>query len=102
MTGHEDHDIPLATASAMTKKYRDANPPGVIISHAFSKDSVMALFAQTNCVGVRAYYGLDAAGAKQLILVGVDASDNDIYNGILLDRSVACPPMCPATNPLNS
>ena len=102
MTGHEDHDIPLTTASAMTKRYRDANPPGVIISHAFSKDSVADLLAQTNCVGVRAYYGLDANGVKQLVLVGVDASDNDLYNGVLLDRSVACPPTCPVTNPLNT
>ncbi|PBQ32479.1 hypothetical protein CNR22_12085 [Sphingobacteriaceae bacterium] len=102
MTGHEDHDIPLATATALTKKYRDANPPGVILAHAFSKDSITALLAQPNCVGLRAYYGIDASGAKELVLVGIDASDNDLYTGLLLDRSAKCPPNCSISNPLNT
>lgn len=99
-TGNEDHSIPLSTAAAWTKNYRDTNP-GTIKGHYFGKDIFQAILAQTNCVGVRIYYAIDDAGVKQLILVGVDANENDLYNGVLGDRSIKCPPTCGATNPLN-
>lgn len=101
-TGNENHDIPLSEASAWTKNYRDVNPPDVVIGHYFGKAAIISILSQTNCVGMRIYYALDDNGVKQLILVGVDASGNDLYNGLLAERSYNCPPQCSTANPLNS
>src|SRR5690606_13045586 len=100
-TGNENHDLPLETASEWTKNYRTANPDSTI-AHYFGKAAVKAILDQESCVGVRIYYALDAAGEKQLILVGVNAAGNDLYNGLLAERSVKCPQMCSTLNPLNS
>lgn len=100
-TGNEDHDIPLSTASEWTANYRSANP-GQTLAHYFGKSAINAILNQDTCVGIRIYYALDDNGAKQLVLVGVDASGNDLYNGLLAERSFKCPPDCGAINPLNS
>jgi len=100
-TGHEDHDIPLDTAAAWTKNYRDANP-GAIKGHFFGKDAITAILSQTNCVGARFYYALDDDGKKQLIVVGTQANQDDLFNGLLAERSIDCPPTCGVNNPLNS
>ena len=101
-TGNENHDIPLETASEWTKNYRSANPSGVTIAHFFGKDAIEAILAQSTCVGIRIYYALDENGAKQLIIVGANASGNDLYEGLLAERSITCPTMCSTANPLNT
>lgn len=100
-TGQEDHQIPLATAAEWTKNYRTANPSQTK-GHFFGKEYIQSILAQENCVGIRIYYALDENGAKQLILVGVDANENDLYQGIIAERSFKCPPFCGVNNPLNS
>jgi len=101
-TGHEDHDFPLDTAAQWTKNYRDANPTNAIKAHFFGKDAIQAILNQENCVGIRIYYALDPGGVKQLIIVGADANENDLYQGLIAERSMSCPTMCSATNPLNT
>jgi hypothetical protein len=101
-TADQNHDIPLATAAEWTKNYRTSCPAGSTIAHYFGKDAIQAIMNQTNCVGIRIYYALDDNGAQQLIIVGVDSSGNDLYNGLLAERSTTCPTMCSAANPLNS
>lgn len=100
-TGNEDHDISLSAASAMTKNYRETISTGGVIAHYIGKSDLIELLNQTNCVGMRIYYGLDN-GAKELVFVGVNASGNDLYTGKLLDRTIKCPQDCSAANPLNS
>ncbi len=102
-TGHENHDFPLAQAAEWTKNYRDANP-GDTKGHYFGKDALLAILAQNNCVGLRIYYALDdqTPRKKQLIVVGVTPDQNDIYNGLIAERSIDCPPTCGIDNPLNS
>lgn len=100
-TGNENHDIPLNTASAWTANYRNANP-NQIKGHYFGKTAILAILEQSGCVGIRVYYAINSDGVKQLIVVGVDANGNDLYNGLLADRSFNCPPDCGAANPLNS
>ena len=101
-TGNENHDIPLATASEWTKNYRDASPSGVTLAHYFGQEAINSVLAQEGCVGLRFYYAINDQGQKELIIVGVDASENDLYQGIILDRSYKCPQACGASNPLNS
>lgn len=100
-TGNENHDFPLSTASDWTKNYRDANP-GQTKGHYFGGAAISAILAQAGCVGIRIYYALDDAGEKQLIITGVEANEDDLYNGLLAERSVACPPKCGSANPINS
>ncbi len=101
-TGKEDHSIPLATAAQWTKNYRDANPSNAVKGHFYGKDAIQAILTQSDCVGIRIYYAIDDNGAKQLVIVGTDANENDLYNGLLAERGLPCPPYSGAANPLNS
>lgn len=102
VTGNENHQISLADASEMTKRYRDSAGENAIIAHMFGESAITAILNQEGCLGIRIYYGLDENGKKQLVITGVDSSGNDLYNGLLADRSACCPSMCSASNPLNS
>jgi len=101
-TGEEDHDISLEDAAALTASYRTENPTEVK-GHFFGKDAIQAILDQSTCVGIRIYYGIDSGtGEKHLVIVGADASEDDLYEGLLAERSVSCPPYCGGSNPLNS
>lgn len=99
-TGNENHDISLQEASQWTANYRNANP-GQTKGHYFSSNAIKAVLAQTGCVGMRIYYANTDTGTKQLVIVGVAADGNDLVNGLILDRSVLCPPDCGNSNSLN-
>lgn len=101
-TGNENHGITLTEAAEMTKNYRDTINTGDTIAHAFGAQAIQAILDQTGCVGIRIYYGLDENGAQQLVLVGVDSSENDLYQGLLAERAKKCPQSCSVANPLNS
>ena len=100
-TGKENQDIPLKEASEWTANYRKINPDS-IKGHLFGEDAIKKILTQKHCVGIRVYYALDDKEQKQLIVVGVDKNENDLYEGRLADRSVPCPPTCGNNNPLNS
>lgn len=101
-TGHEDHEISLDDASAMTKRYRNQMNTGDIKGGFFSRDAILAILDQADCVGIRYYYGLDDRGKQTLILVGADTDENDLYTGSLMEFSIPCPTQCGSDNPLNS
>ena len=100
-TGNEDHSITLAEATALTKKYRDENADQTL-GHAIGKQAISDILAQAGCVGLRIYYALKTSGEKQLVFVGIDSNGDDLYNGLLADRTFNCPPDCGAANVLNS
>lgn len=102
MNANEDHSITLADAAKMTKNYRQSVSTGAIIAHAFGKNAIQAICNQSAAVGIRIYYALNDAGEKQLVVVGVDASGNDLYTGLLAERSLHCPDDCSSANPLNA
>lgn len=99
-TGKENHDFTLAEAAEWTKRYRDANP-GATKGHFFGKDAIQAVLNQSGCVGIRLYYALDEKNAKQLIMVGVKSDETDMYEGLIKERSIPCPPICGGENSLN-
>lgn len=101
-TGNEDHSFPLETAAEWTKNYRDSAGTNAVKGHYFGGTFISEILAQQNCVGIRIYYALDENGAKQLIIVGVDSNENDLEDGLIAERSVACPPTCGNNNALNS
>jgi hypothetical protein len=101
-TGDENHDFPLQTASEWTKNYRNASAATATKAHFFGKAAIQAILNQEGCVGIRIYYALDASGNKQLIIVGADANENDLYQGLIAERSSPCPARCSSVNPLNT
>jgi hypothetical protein len=100
--GSEGGFISLSEAADYTKNYRSSVPAGSTIAHFFGKEMLEDLLKQTGCVGIRAYYGQEDNGFKNLILVGVTADQNDMVNGLIGDRSVLCPSLCSTKNSLNN
>lgn len=101
-TGNEDHDISLTEAAHLTENYRNEAGTSATIAHYFGSNAIQAILDQENCVGIRIYYGLKDNGEKQLVITGVNSAGNDLYNGLLAERSLSCPTDCSASNPLNS
>jgi hypothetical protein len=100
-TGTENHDISLVEASKWTKNYRTKNP-GELKAHFLGKNAIQAILNQVGCVGIRIYYALDDNNVKHLVLVGANADENDLYNGLLAERTRPCPTFCDKSgSPLN-
>src|ERR1700761_9106354 len=93
--------ISLEQAAKWTSNYRIENP-NTVIAHAFDANIIQDVLKQEGCNGIRIYYAIDDAGTKQLIVVGTDASRNDMAEGLILDYSQPCPSMCGGQNPLNT
>ena len=96
-----DHRINLADAAALTKRYQAANPKSVKAA-VFQGKQVLAMLSQPGCAGMRVYYGLKADGSSTLVLTGIDAADNDLVGGTMLENPFWCPPFCGGGNQLNS
>jgi hypothetical protein len=97
-----NHFITLSVAATLTKNYRDSVTTGSTIALHFSKSAVQSILNQSNCTGIRMYYAIDETSKKQLVLVGVDAAGNDLFQGLLADRATLCPTFCSTSNPLNT
>lgn len=99
-TGNEDHSISLPEAVGLTKAYRIASAPDAVLGHYFGKNAIAKALAQPGCVGIRMYYGKHKDGSPAMVIVGVDNKGNDITSGLICQRSIPCPPECPATSEL--
>ncbi len=101
-TGNEDHDIMLGDAAALTRNFRERAGKNAIKGGFFGQAALQQLLDQEGVVGIRYYYGQENDGRPVLVLVGVDATGNDLIEGFILERSVPCPPYCGFFNELNS
>jgi hypothetical protein len=66
----------------------------------FPRDVIDQLLAQQGCAGVRFYFGTKSDGSLALVLVGVDANEVDMTDGVILEDHYPCPPFCDATSTL--
>lgn len=101
-TGKEDHSITLEEASKLTRNYRNKEGKDAIKAGFFGKEALQKILDQEGCVGIRIYYGQEDSGSSQIVLVGANHEENDLDDGIILDRILPCPPYCGKSNPLNS
>lgn len=101
-TGQEGDPIALDLAKEWTKNYRELNPDRTE-AHFFGNEIIRQILNQTECVGIRIYYAIDDKGNQQLLLVGVDATGNNLLPGmqatdgadnIIADMSFPCPTYC--------
>lgn len=99
--GNEGEQVTLAEAAAWTKRYRTSNP-NAIKATFYGINKINDVLNQPGVVGIRFYNGEDSSGVNNLILVGVDANENDITNGIIVESGIECPSVCGTSNPLNS
>ena len=98
--GSEGSSISLSTASGMTASWRSnhsRDPKAIFIG----RDLIDTILGQTDCQGIRVYFGEDAVGAMQIIMVGADSDENDII-GTIADGGLPCPTRCSEANDLNS
>jgi len=100
--GTEGSFVTLREASEWTADYRATISSGDIIAHFFGADKIKDLLDQVDCVGIRIYYGIDENGKKNLILVGAKANEDDMVDGLILEKAYPCPPRCSGLNDLNS
>jgi hypothetical protein len=98
--GNEGTYITLAQGTTFTASYRNANPSATK-AHFYGKTKLQELLNQSGCVGIRMYRAIDDTGATQLVLVGVSSNEADMTSGLILDRSVLCPPYCDVASALN-
>jgi hypothetical protein len=104
LSGREEHHISLKAAAALTAAHRngpEGKAAGAVIGGCFGRGIVDEILAQPGCVGIRYYYGRNAAGAPVLVLVGVTADNQDMVNGTIAEEGYPCPPFCRDANPLN-
>lgn len=102
-TGNENQEISLQDAADLTANYRQNQPyPYPELGGYFAKSGLLDVLNQNGCVGIRIYYGQDNSGESKLVIVGVDANENDLYQGLLLDHMYKCPTNCSSSNQLNS
>lgn len=116
------HFIPLQKAVEMTTLYRQHNENILAPeyrkqnilprSETFNRHAIEKLLAETNCAGIRIYYGMDASLKIHAILVAVNDSNEDILPAqsnqpqsagtVILEEGQRCPDICPEKSPLNS
>lgn len=93
--------IPLDKGSDLTKNYRDVNP-NKVKGFAVSKDLIEDILEQDDCDGLRVYNALDEDSKPQLVVVGIDSSENDLTSGVIISELRPCPSYCGGNNTLNS
>jgi len=100
----KSHRIALDEAAAQARRSREGQHKGSlsIKGGLFLRKELDELLAQSGCAGLRYYYGRKSKGQDTLILVGVDKEGNDIVQGVVLEETFICPPICGTANVLNS
>lgn len=113
------HSISLQEAIDMTSLYRSKRETilgseyqgknVLTLSETFDKPDIEEVLQRTGCVGLRIYYGMDENTKIHAIIVGVNASNEDILPSstsestdevYLLERGIRCPDLCPPPSPL--
>lgn len=101
-TGSENHSISLEEASKLTTNYRKNTVSGAVLAGFFGKEVIQAIIDQSECVGIRVYYGQQEDGTPELVLVGAKSDMDDIIDGKLAEKMIPCPPNCGSANDLNT
>lgn len=77
LSGLEGMPIPLNIARQWVLKFKQATPCDEACYY-FGENIILRILAANNCVGIRAYAGLDDKDQWQLLLVGVDENGNNL------------------------
>lgn len=93
--------ITLQEAQELTFAYQEsAIAVNQTIATSVDKTSILNLLNQANCEGMRMYFGLTENNKLTLVLVGTNATGNDMTAGQIVDRLGDCPPFCDSSSSL--
>jgi len=71
-------EISHETGAEFIKAYEEAYPGENRGYYQIGRNIIDKILAQPGCVGMRFYYGLNEAGQKTLVYVGLDAEGKEI------------------------
>ena len=97
----EDHEVGLTLARDLISRSKRANP-GQPSAGALNRGALDAILQQAGCEGMRIYFGEKPDGTRTLVIVGMDEFGNDLDEGLILDHTILCPPLCPLNSALDS
>jgi hypothetical protein len=95
-------NIGYEAGAKMVKNHFDQHSDDVMASY-IGKNIILNILSQPDCVGLRAFNGLDDMGIRRLIYVGVDKNGRNIIDfkiedqkhvGIVAGGTIICPPYC--------
>ena len=66
----------------------------------FPREVIDQVLAQPGCAGLRFYFGTKSDGSLALVVVGIDANQADMTDGVIIEDHYPCPPFCDATSSL--
>ena len=76
--------------SAFKNKY-----PNEVTAFFIGKTNVEKILKQADCIGIRIYNGYNTAASKMnQVLLGVNSNEEDMSDGIIMERLYTCPPYC--------
>lgn len=92
--------ITLEEAIEFTHAYQEEYPNSSK-AYLVNVDKLNLITAQEDCVSVRIYNGYDTeTNTTNLVLVGVNDQGEDLTDGIIIEKTLPCPPYCPTRSPL--
>jgi len=92
--------IPLEEAIEFTHASQSRNPNATKSFFAGS-NKLTRILEQEGCIGIRIYNGYDSeADRTNLVLVGVNESGEDMTDGVIVEKLIPCPHVCPKSSPL--
>lgn len=94
--------ISLEIAAQMTASHRNSMQEGGLISLSIGSNLILPILEQPGCVGLRMYKAINESGNEDMVLVGVDSNGDDMSSGLIADRMIPRPMVCPSKSLLNS
>jgi hypothetical protein len=92
--------ISLEKAVKYTHAFQKKNPD-TIKSFFVGSEKLKLILEQENCIGIRIYNGYNEEEEREnLVLVGVDASGEDMTRDVILEELTPCPKVCPIDSEL--
>ena len=103
LTKADGGPIAKEKADLFMKRFRDKHPEkDAVVARFIGSDWLNVIIDQTDCVGVRVYFGYGETGQLEIFFVGVTANGTNMGpigkstgTGIMTDGSFPCPPYCP-------
>ena len=88
------HAISREQAKAYLGAWQRGRAKGTVLGGYMDRRVLDALLAQPGCVGVRYYNARHPEGRDTIVLVGVNAADEDLWDGTIAEELDPCPPRC--------
>lgn len=86
--------VDRALAARAIQRY-EARAARTVRGHLYGRDVFERLFAQQGVEGLYFAFGLGEDGSEHLVLAGVDGTGRVLWEGLVVNQGLSCPPTCP-------